>query len=192
MRWAVFAVYYICTLIDLTDGKSMQRNRVSAVDLPPESCAVDRYKCDNGKKCIPLKWICDGYSDCQDMRDERNCIPTNQTTLVENKDTISSYDYKVSPESSCDRSKFTCDMGAKCLPLTWLCDSIDDCVDKRDEHNCPAKKQGIPLAKAAEEAAITAAQEAKRAAFAAGELMKSAKEAALKARKAMKIVTSNL
>merc|ERR1712150_137434 len=42
--------------------------------------------------------------------------------------------------TSCGRSKFTCDNGAKCLPLTWLCDSIDDCVDRKDEHNCPVKK----------------------------------------------------
>ena len=47
------------------------------------------------------------------------------------------------------------------------------------------------LARAAEEAAITAAQEAKRAAAAAQELMLKTKEAADKARRAMEIAEVN-
>lgn len=47
------------------------------------------------------------------------------------------------------------------------------------------------MARVAEEAAITAAQEAKRAAGAAQELMLKAKEAADKARRAMEIAEVN-
>ena len=47
------------------------------------------------------------------------------------------------------------------------------------------------MARAAEEAAISAAQEAKRAAALAQELMLKAKEAAEKATRAMKIVEDN-
>lgn len=46
---------------------------------------------------------------------------------------------------------------------------------------------GASIAQAAEAAALTAAQEAKRAAFAAQEMMKSAKEAADKAKRARQI-----
>lgn len=42
----------------------------------------------------------------------------------------------------CETNKFSCDEGAKCLPLTWLCDSISDCNDNKDELNCPQRRTG--------------------------------------------------
>lgn len=42
----------------------------------------------------------------------------------------------------CESNKLSCDEGAKCLPLTWLCDSINDCNDNKDEHNCPNRRTG--------------------------------------------------
>ena len=47
----------------------------------PEPCANNRYRCDGGNKCIPLKWICDGVHDCDDKLDERNCFIGNTTTI---------------------------------------------------------------------------------------------------------------
>ncbi|XP_031568638.1 low-density lipoprotein receptor 2-like isoform X2 [Actinia tenebrosa] len=197
-------------------------------------CQLDRYRC--GTKCIPLKWICDGYNDCDDNLDERNCLLANQNAttgkltsakiqeagnILDGSPSVSTSPGCSSKMFSCDKgdkclkmsslcdtlrdcsdgsdevncpakssgcevSKFSCDSGAKCLPMTWLCDSIDDCIDRKDEHNCPVTK-GVSVAQAAEAAAMTAAQEAKRAAFAAQEMMKSAKEAADKAKRARQI-----
>lgn len=211
-------------------------------------CPKDKYHCDQGKKCISLTGICDGVSDCEDKRDERNCISTTRNSKVNNMsqqdlaDTLKAVDMArkraeaaqrsntseacpkgtyscdegakcvlltslcdntadckdqsderncplVSPE--CGSQRFHCDGGAKCLPLTWLCDSIEDCNDKRDEHNCPAREAGKSLARAAEEAAITAAQEAKRAAIVAQELMSKAQQAADKAQKALQIAEAS-
>ena len=42
----------------------------------------------------------------------------------------------------CETNKFSCDENAKCLPLTWVCDSINDCKDNTDEHNCPQRRTG--------------------------------------------------
>ena len=42
----------------------------------------------------------------------------------------------------CESTKLSCDEGAKCLPLTWVCDSINDCNDNKDEHNCPNRRTG--------------------------------------------------
>ena len=42
----------------------------------------------------------------------------------------------------CESNKLSCDDGAKCLPLTWVCDSINDCNDNKDEHNCPNRRTG--------------------------------------------------
>ncbi|XP_045126061.1 low-density lipoprotein receptor-like isoform X5 [Portunus trituberculatus] len=47
----------------------------------------------------------------------------------------------LSLESPCDEKSFECGGGEKCIPKTWLCDSVADCSDKSDEHRdlCQAK-----------------------------------------------------
>ena len=45
------------------------------------ACANNRYRCEGGNKCIPLKWICDGVHDCDDKLDERNCFTGNETSI---------------------------------------------------------------------------------------------------------------
>ncbi|XP_032220191.1 LDL receptor repeat-containing protein egg-1-like [Nematostella vectensis] len=240
MGWniAVCCLYFVA--MTAAHPYTIHRSRREAAkNSAGGSCAADRYRCDNGKKCIPLKWICDSVADCDDKRDERNCIPANQIAGLNSKaieeaknilqestvkggcaegqfacektnkclaksslcDTVhdcdDGSDEKNCPISSrdeefgCGSDKFTCDNGAKCLPLTWLCDSITDCMDSKDEHNCPATIPGKTLARAAQDAAVTAAQEAKRAALAADNMMKKAQEAVEKAKRAMAIAEAN-
>ena len=45
------------------------------------TCAINRYRCEGGNKCIPLKWICDGVHDCDDKLDERNCFTGKETNI---------------------------------------------------------------------------------------------------------------
>lgn len=239
MHHVLLTLVLFTAVLGTTGAKSYVTDRKYAVNPGKETCANNRYRCDGGNKCIPLKWICDGVHDCDDKLDERNCFSGNAATIpsyinskqVEAlKDSLdgnerstvsgcprSTYscdkgdkclllsslcdglndcqdgaDEKNCPLNPvCESNKFSCDEGDKCLPLTWVCDSINDCNDNKDEHNCPQRRTAKSMARAAEEAAITAAQEAKRAAAAAQEMMLKAKEAAEKAKLAMKIAEAN-
>lgn len=37
------------------------------------SCHWSEFKCDDGSRCIPSAWKCDGDNDCADRSDERHC-----------------------------------------------------------------------------------------------------------------------
>lgn len=235
MHWAVLTFAVIIAVIETTDAKPYVRDRKYTENPGKGACANNRYRCEGGNKCIPLKWICDGVHDCDDKLDERNCFTGNETSIPyyvnakqigEAQDILdgirrstvsgcpkSTYscdagdkclllsslcddisdcrdgtDEKNCPlKPVCESNKLSCDEGEKCLPLTWVCDSISDCNDNKDEHNCPNKRTDKSMAHAAQEAAITAAQEAKRAAAAAQDMMLLARKAAEKASRAMKI-----
>ena len=36
-------------------------------------CKENEYMCKSGKNCIPLDYICDGVTDCEDNDDEAQC-----------------------------------------------------------------------------------------------------------------------
>ena len=37
------------------------------------ACKANEYMCVSGKNCIPLDYICDGVTDCEDNDDELQC-----------------------------------------------------------------------------------------------------------------------
>ena len=42
------------------------------IKLNLSPCTADEFSCNNGQ-CIPRQKLCNGYSDCRDLSDERNC-----------------------------------------------------------------------------------------------------------------------
>lgn len=40
---------------------------------PPGGCHVDEFQCRMDGLCIPMRWRCDGDTDCMDLSDESNC-----------------------------------------------------------------------------------------------------------------------
>ncbi|KAM9451667.1 ST14 transmembrane serine protease matriptase b [Clarias gariepinus] len=74
---------------------------------PTDRCP-DKFHCENDA-CINQKLRCDGYDDCGDLSDEKNC--------------------------ACNESYIKCNNGF-CKPKYWLCDRVNDCGDNTDEENC--------------------------------------------------------
>ncbi|RUS89854.1 hypothetical protein EGW08_002384 [Elysia chlorotica] len=77
-----------------------------------ESCTWDQYTCSNGR-CIPQSYICDGFDDCNNNDDEKNCY--NHT---------------------CSGDQFRCISNNACRPLIYICDGDFDCPGGEDESNC--------------------------------------------------------
>ncbi|XP_030622033.1 ST14 transmembrane serine protease matriptase a [Chanos chanos] len=77
----------------------------------PTNPCPGKFQCP-GKRCIDSKLQCDGWNDCGDNSDERNC--------------------------KCPSDMISCKNGL-CKPMFWKCDGVDDCGDGTDEQNCGCK-----------------------------------------------------
>jgi very low-density lipoprotein receptor len=79
------------------------------------------FECRSNKKCIPLKWQCDGFGDCADKSDEANCSQNNQITTT----------FKPKVQVDCE-DEFRCNSG-ECIPFSKVCNKKKHCKDGSDE-----------------------------------------------------------
>ncbi|XP_072517694.1 ST14 transmembrane serine protease matriptase b [Salminus brasiliensis] len=75
----------------------------------PNNPCPEQFQCDNDV-CVDPKLKCDGYDDCGDMSDERDCVCSEEIHVK-------------------------CKNGF-CKPKYWWCDGVNDCGDNTDEENC--------------------------------------------------------
>ncbi|KAH8407013.1 hypothetical protein KR222_004148, partial [Zaprionus bogoriensis] len=124
----------------------------------PKYCEEKQFRCSSGE-CIPIRYVCDGDSDCRDHSDEQQeqcrftestcssnqfrcnngqCIPNKWRCDHENDCADGSDEAPGQCESkSCSPDEFACKSGdGDCIPLAWMCDQSKDCRDGSDEASC--------------------------------------------------------
>ncbi|XP_017846627.2 low-density lipoprotein receptor isoform X3 [Drosophila busckii] len=121
----------------------------------PHYCEEKQFRCNNGQ-CIPIRFVCDGDSDCDDHSDEMqeqcrfedstcgteqfrcnngNCIPNKWRCDRERDCSDGSDEASALCRETCRSDEFTCGNG-RCILARWVCDHDDDCGDHSDERNC--------------------------------------------------------
>ncbi|CAG0918395.1 unnamed protein product [Notodromas monacha] len=96
-------------------GTVMKKKMFSGPD-----CGTGMFQCSDGS-CISNRQICDGYAQCPEQEDERNCI------------------------NQCNSNEFRCKRTYECVPSSSVCNGYQDCSDGTDEANCVPPGNDINL-----------------------------------------------
>uniref|UniRef100_A0A8C2JCE0 Low density lipoprotein receptor-related protein 6 n=1 Tax=Cyprinus carpio TaxID=7962 RepID=A0A8C2JCE0_CYPCA len=102
-------------------------NRWLLSSSEPPTCSPEQFSCVSGEvDCIPQAWRCDGFAECDDSSDERDCpVCSDQEFQCDSKQCTKC-------EVLCPMDQFTCANG-QCIGRHKKCDHNTDCTDNSDE-----------------------------------------------------------
>lgn len=112
-------------------------------------CWDEEFKCENGKKCIPWHWFCDGDKDCKDGIDEIS-LPSDLPGITCHRPRGSCLLPEIyNPELFCQKEvkclddEFKCRDGTQCIPWRRFCSGHKECKDGSDEGGVNSGQEGI-------------------------------------------------
>lgn len=110
---------------------------------PSKSC---EFRCADGSRCIPKKFVCDEERDCPDGTDELGCGRDSYgraSALGGGGVLLSPLWFPIAvpvhagtTASACVSPSFLCPNTSECISRQQLCDGRRDCPDGVDELNC--------------------------------------------------------
>lgn len=118
-------------------------------------CAPEYTRCKD--KCISRAWLCDGFNDCEDGSDEKDCpeCPSGQWSCLSKPSKCIDFHRLCDGEADCPNSRdetdcqiikpcpadqFMCANREVCIPRNLHCDGINHCSDFSDERKCNTSK----------------------------------------------------
>ncbi|XP_076645245.1 low-density lipoprotein receptor isoform X4 [Halictus rubicundus] len=147
-RLLVLSPLYLLTILGF-----LAAAEAFSIDSKPRTPKL--FRCANNR-FIPISWVCDRETDCEDNSDEAEeackdihtctetefqctigrCIPTTwQCDGEKDCSDGADEDEATCGLETCSERAFKCDSG-ECIPRSWLCDHHLDCASGLDEKNC--------------------------------------------------------
>ena len=93
-------------------------------------CPLGMSSCGEGAACHNNTHVCDGEIDCADARDEAYCKQERSGSEEQGRRLQADARY------GCYSWEYDCGLYDYCIPYSFVCDLVYDCLNGSDEYGC--------------------------------------------------------